>query len=222
MIKDTIRTHWFALLLFLLVLIIMGQGAFHKTLPVANLPDDSTWIAPSLYTDMITQGKDRSMVIYGEQLIANTSTYFGPHGTIAATSNGMNCQNCHLDAGTRPWGNNYGSVASTYPKFRPRSGEIENIYKRINDCFQRSLNGSALDTNSYEMQALASYMRWLGQNVPKGRKAYSSGLPALPLLDRAADPAKGKTVYLNICSECHGANGEGRINNEEKSFIYPP
>ena len=61
---------------------------------------------------------------YGRNLIAHTAQYLGPKGSVAAITNGMNCQNCHLDAGTKPWGNNYGSVASTYPRFRDRSGNI--------------------------------------------------------------------------------------------------
>jgi thiosulfate dehydrogenase len=38
--------------------------------------------------------------------------YLGPNGSVKKISNGMNCSNCHLDAGTKPWGNNYGSVFS--------------------------------------------------------------------------------------------------------------
>jgi thiosulfate dehydrogenase len=41
----------------------------------------------------------------------------------------MNCQNCHLSGGTVPWGNNYGGVYATYPKFRARSGGLETIPK---------------------------------------------------------------------------------------------
>jgi len=183
---------------------------------------DTTWSAPSLYLDQITKGREREMVIYGEELIANTSTYLGPHGSVAQITNGMNCQNCHLDAGTRPWGNNYGGVYSTYPKLRARSGTVENIFKRVNDCFERSLNGQALDTNSYEMQSIYAYMKWLGKEVPKGHKAYSSGLPGLPFMNRAANPQKGKIVYNNVCLSCHGENGEGILTNDEKTFTYPP
>jgi thiosulfate dehydrogenase len=43
---------------------------------------------------------------YGRNLIAHTAQYLGPKGSVAAITNGMNCQNCHLDAGTKPWGNN--------------------------------------------------------------------------------------------------------------------
>ncbi|MFM7839970.1 MAG: cytochrome C, partial [Chitinophagaceae bacterium] len=83
---------------------------------------DSTWTGPSLYLDQELTGSDRELVIYGQDLIANTSYYLGPKGKVASLTNGMNCQNCHLDAGTKIYGNNYGSVNSHYPKFRPRSG----------------------------------------------------------------------------------------------------
>src|SRR6478735_12110529 len=68
-----------------------------------------------------------SLTRYGHELVANTSYYLGPKGKIAKISNGMNCQNCHLDAGTFPFGNNYRAVVSTYPKFRARSGRLETI-----------------------------------------------------------------------------------------------
>jgi thiosulfate dehydrogenase len=85
----------------------------------------------------------------------------------------MNCSNCHLDAGTKPWGNNYGSVFSTYPKMG-RSGQIEGISKRINDCFERSLNGSALNEEDKEMKAMIAYIEYIGKDVPKGEDANSS------------------------------------------------
>ena len=101
----------------------------------------SIWIAPD--TSGLVNEKNQAIIRYGRQLISNTAYYLGPKGKVAFMSNGMNCQNCHLNAGTKPFGNNYSAVASTYPKFRERSGGIENIYKRVNDCFERSLNGQA-------------------------------------------------------------------------------
>jgi len=89
--------------------------------------------------------EEKELVVYGRELIAHTSNYLGPKGSVKQISNGMNCQNCHLNAGTQPWGNNYFAVQSTYPKFRARSGTKENQIKRVNDCFERSLNGKALD-----------------------------------------------------------------------------
>jgi thiosulfate dehydrogenase len=72
-----------------------------------------------------------TMVVYGRELIENTAYYFGPKGTIAAITNGMNCQNCHLDGGTLPWANNYSAVVSTYPKFRDRSGSWKPYQKEL-------------------------------------------------------------------------------------------
>lgn len=225
--KEAIRSNLFVFILLLIIAVVTaGEIVNGKPSPndavIKKEATDSTWMAPSLYTDQVTAGKEREMIIYGEDLIANTAKYLGPHGSVLRISNGMNCQNCHLDAGTRPWGNNYGAVFSTYPKFRARSGTIENIYKRVNDCFERSLNGQALDTNSYEMQSIYAYMKWLGKDVPKGKKPYSAGLPTLPYLDRAADPLKGKTVYTNSCQSCHGQNGEGILNPDGKTYTYPP
>jgi thiosulfate dehydrogenase len=183
---------------------------------------DSTWVAPILDLDKELAGKDREMVIYGEELIQNTSKYLGPKGSVKQISNGMNCQNCHLDAGTRQWGNNYSAVNSTYPKFRARSNSVEDIHKRINDCFERSLNGSPLDSNSYEMRSIVAYMKWLGKGIEKGRTPHGAGLPVLPFLDRAADTSKGKIVYDSYCQSCHGVNGEGVLNPGGSSYLYPP
>ena len=171
---------------------------------------------------LLNSNSQKELILFGKDLIANTSTYFGPKGKIFSSSNGMNCQNCHLHAGTKPFGNNFGSVASIYPKFRERSGSVENIYKRINDCFERSLNGSPLDTNSREMHAMASYIQWLGEGVPKGEKAKGSGLKDIPYIDRAADEAKGELVYLNKCQSCHLDNGQGQLNKEGTAYQYPP
>lgn len=162
------------------------------------------------------------LIRYGRTLIEKTAYYLGPKGTVAHMSNGMNCQNCHLDAGTKPWGNNYGAVASTYPKFRDRSGSVESIEKRVNDCIERSLNGHALDTGSKEMRSIVAYIKWLGSDIKKGTKPKGSGIIELKHLSRAADPAKGQLVYTGTCEKCHGKNGEGQINTDQATYLYPP
>jgi thiosulfate dehydrogenase len=113
-------------------------------------------------------------------------------------------------------------VYSTYPKYRERSGSHETIYKRISDCFERSLNGTAPDSNSREVRAIMSYFKWLGHDVQKGKKPLGSGLQKLPYLGRAADPGKGKIVFINKCQTCHGANGEGQLQPGGVLYTYPP
>ncbi|MBA3664670.1 MAG: c-type cytochrome [Bacteroidetes bacterium] len=181
---------------------------------------DSVAMAPD--TLAIAKEANADIIKYGRQLIANTSYYLGPKGIVKQLSNGMNCQNCHLDAGTRPYGNNYLAVASTYPKFRERSGSIESIHKRVNDCVERSLNGAALDTNSKEMQAIVAYIKWVGKEIPKGNKPKGSGIKELAFIDRAAHPEKGKIVYSLKCKSCHMESGEGKLNGDGKSYQYPP
>jgi thiosulfate dehydrogenase len=224
--KKHLQEDWLLYLIVLAVTIVIvkeittntpnrGQITFAEKQP-------EYWIAPSLFSDNSTTGEQRRMVIYGEDLIAHTSSYFGPHGSVKKISNGMNCQNCHLDAGKKPWGNNYGAVASTYPKFRERSGTIESIPKRVNDCFERSLHGKAIDTSGYEMKSIIAYMLWLGQNVKKGEKPKGAGIIDVPYLDRAATPAKGQIIYTRTCQSCHGTKGEGVKNLNDTGYSYPP
>jgi thiosulfate dehydrogenase len=201
-----------------------ANGNFTEAAKQAAIePKDTTnyWKAPD--ESSLNSNPDKESILYGKDLIAHTAEYFGVNGKVfKASTNGMNCQNCHLDAGTKVYGNNYSAVASTYPKFRARSGSIENIYKRVNDCFERSLNGKALDTTSKEMAAIVNYINWLGKDVPKGQKPAGSGFKDLAFLDRAADPEKGKTVYVEKCQSCHQADGFGKMNMENTAYTYPP
>lgn len=179
------------------------------------------WNAPS--ESDLQYNSSKELIEYGKDIIVHTAQYFGPEGLISKdATNGLNCQNCHLEAGTKTYGNNYSAVASTYPKYRARSGAVENIYKRVNDCFERSLDGNALDTNSKEMQAIVAYINWLGKDVAKGEKPKGSGLKKMNFLDRAANPSNGKILYAEKCQTCHQKEGEGTYNAESKSYLYPP
>jgi thiosulfate dehydrogenase len=181
---------------------------------------DELWIAPDIST--VPPTEEGELIRYGQQLVSYTAVFFGPRGRLGKNANGMNCQNCHLKAGTQPWGNNFGAVYSTYPKFRERRGAVESIPLRIVDCFERSLNGESPDTNSREMRAFVAYMQWLGHKVPKGKKPDGSGLEPLSFPKRAADPAKGKLGYGSKCQRCHGPAGEGILSSDSISYIYPP
>jgi thiosulfate dehydrogenase len=184
-----------------------------------NIDTVQYWQAPD---ESGLTGKNKELVLYGKDLIAHTALYYGKNGKVfKSTINGMNCQNCHLDAGTKIFGNNYSAVASTYPKYRARSGGIESIQKRVNDCFERSLNGQALDTASQEMNAIVAYIKFLGKDVAKGKKPAGSGLKDLAFLNRAADPGKGKIVYTEKCQSCHQANGQGLMKGDGSEYTYP-
>lgn len=188
---------------------------------VANIVSPKQWTAPD--TSVIPKTEEGNLIGYGRDLIAHTSRYLGPEGIVSHTTNGMNCQNCHLDAGTKFFGNNYSAVASTYPKLRARSGGIQTIETRVNDCIERSLNGIALDSNSKELKAIVAYIKWVGSEVAKDSTPKGAGLVSVPMLERAADAEKGKIVFESKCVSCHGMDGQGKKDTTGYShYMYPP
>lgn len=178
------------------------------------------WEAPNTY--LAETDPQAGLIAYGRDLVARTQDYFGEKGLVRPNSiNNMNCQNCHLEAGSKPFGNNYFAVGSTYPQMRARSGALETIPKRVNDCFQRSLNGQALDSTSREMKAIMAYMHWLGTGIPKGEKPKGTGLVEVPFLDRPADPERGQKIFVAKCASCHGMDGQG-LPMPDSPRRYPP
>lgn len=178
------------------------------------------WHAPS--EDDIPADNSGDAIRYGKELIVNTAFYLGPRGIIASMSNGMTCQNCHLHAGRDNYANPFSAASSTYPKYRERSGRVESLEFRVNECMQRSLNGKALDSLSPEMRGMVAYLKWISQGVPKEVKPKGAGTEELPLLNRPANPANGQQVYLSKCQRCHGADGQGTLDAGGNAYKYPP
>lgn len=215
----------FLLILFAFPGMFSGKTNHAEKEQAKVMPDtvfSRPWKAPEDWRMMYLSDSQKEKVLYGRELIAHTAEYFGPKGKVRASSNGMNCQNCHLNAGTQPWGNNYLAVQANYPKFRDRSGTLENQVKRVNDCFQRSLNGQALDSTDKAMKAILAYIAWVGQDVPKHYIPRGSGIYKLALLDRAADTLKGRKIFIEKCQTCHQKNGEGLLNDSGTAYTYPP
>ena len=216
------------LIFLLLIAIIADMSGFSNLANKKSLVSENKLNIPKpklrkvLSLNSAFYKEDPKLIKYGRELIVNTATYLGPKGKVAHISNGMNCQNCHLEAGTKAWGNNYGAVASTYPKFRERSGTKETIVKRVNDCIERSLNGKSLDSLSREMKAIVAYIKFVGQFVPKDTIPKGSGIWKLNFLTRATDSERGRLAYEQKCITCHQQNGEGLMNANGKTYIYPP
>jgi thiosulfate dehydrogenase len=183
------------------------------------VPTDA-WKAPNIST--VPAGKAGKMILYGHELLAHTAQYLGPKGSVAQITNGMNCQNCQLDAGSKFFGNNYASFISSYPKMSGRSGKVEPAAERIAECFERSLAGKVPDTSGKEVQAILVYMKWIGKDVRKGQKLFGNATEKLAFMDQAADPVKGKEVFVTKCQSCHGNNGEGLLAADKRSYTSPP
>jgi len=177
------------------------------------------WTAPD--SSSIPHDEYGDLIRYGKKLISHTSQYIGPRGSVNKNANGMNCQNCHLDAGTKAFAGNFGAVAALYPRFSDRRGSHETINQRITDCFERSMNGKAPDSTSREMKAMGAYISWLGKDVTKGKKPAGAGLEIPTFIERPADPQRGKILYQQKCQSCHGKNGEGQPDSIAE-YRYPP
>lgn len=170
----------------------------------------------------IPAGAAGNQLRYGLELIAHTAVYLGPKGKVAHLTNGMNCQNCHNYGGTKAFGLSLKATAANYPKFMTRTNEVLSIAGRINGCMQRSLNGKTMDTTSREMKAMIAYIKWLGKGVPKGQKPAGSGVLKLTYMNKAADPLKGKLVFIKKCQVCHGADGQGQMTADKIAYTFPP
>ena len=121
--------------------------------------------------------------------------------------NRLQCVSCHAMDGTQKNTMSLVGVYARFPQYRARSGRIDLIEDRVNDCFERSMNGRALSHNSSEMRDLVNYMAFLSRGVPAGSRVDGQGLPALEPLK--GDTAAGRAQFATTCAPCHGANGEG-------------
>jgi len=218
---------WMLIAALLLTVILIWLERRENTQPpvIKNLqaavkpPGKILWTAPD--SNAIPLDEYGELIRYGKKLISNTAQYLGPRGSVSHISNGMNCQNCHLEAGTKAWAGNFGGVAAIYPRFSDRRGGHETVNQRITDCFERSMNGRGPDSNSREMKAMNAYIVWLGKDVDKGKKPAGVGLAIPPYIDRPADSGKGRIIFIQKCQLCHGLNGEGQTDSAG-GYKYPP
>jgi thiosulfate dehydrogenase len=222
-----LSSSWLPITLALIIMVIIaGQLLFPSgkdtdaSLAQNTFPSESGWAPPDTSSIPATAEGDR--IRYGHALIANTAYYLGPKGVVAQISNGMNCQNCHLNAGLKDFSNPFYMVASAYPQYRHRSGRVESVEFRVNDCMERSMHGQKLDSGSEEMRAMVAYLKWVGKDLPKGSKPRGTAVEELPYLERPADPGRGKMIYEQKCMRCHGEGGQGVANPEGWGYTYPP
>ena len=97
----------------------------------------------------VAEGPLKTELIYGRDLIFETSKWIGPQGKVKAyTGNRMACKSCHLDGGIRDFGLSMKDTHGLYPQYRSREGKILNLAERINNCVENPMLGVALPENS--------------------------------------------------------------------------
>ena len=184
-------------------------------------PASAVWPTPD--PSSLADGPHKQDVLYGEALIRRTHALVGPNVANAGmryAGNNLACSSCHLDGGRRRYGLSLIGVAGAYPRDMARENAMQSLAQRINGCFERSMNGRALPENSREMAAIIAYIGFLSDAAPADMEG--RGAPAVPQMERAADPARGAVVYSANCAVCHGANGQGLRNTNGEGYSYPP
>lgn len=175
-----------------------------QTVPM-HVPEESS----------IPQGPMGDAIKRGKELLTDTHKQLPRN-----VGNGLNCTSCHLNGGTTAYASPWVGLTGSFPEYRSRSGKIISLQERINDCFQRSMNGKPLPFDSAEMNAIMAYMKWLSTGVPTGTNVVGRGFEKI---DTSLVPNRehGKSVYEAQCASCHGAEGQG-TKNPQGGYIFPP
>lgn len=201
-------------------LLVLFAGALSAQ-PAWTVPDPNTLPDDSL-------GRT---VRFGRDLIVKSSSLIGPDATDPAmryAGSGMDCQSCHLGAGTQRFALPLAGVWGVFPTYIARENGVRTLEERINGCMERSLNGKPLPVDGKEMKAILTYIRFISAAEPVGQSLDGRGAPPLPLPDRAADPVRGRAVFTQICAACHAPDGQGlRLAPDQakaagRRYQYPP
>lgn len=183
-----------------------------KALKVYQAPD----------TNELKDDEWGQMVRYGARIVRYSTYYIGPDGVASKNlRNKMTCTNCHLDAGTRPYGLNFFDSHRTYPQYRSREDAILTMSDRVNNCITRPHAGKPLALDSKEMIAIVSYIKWVGEKYnPEQHEGY--GLKKINYDSLRASSEKGAVVYSIHCQSCHMADGGGLWNPQKTGYVNPP
>jgi thiosulfate dehydrogenase len=158
------------------------------------------------HMDEIPAGPEGEAIRFGYEIVMNTQQHMK-----SFVGNALSCRNCHLDAGRVPYAGPFVGVYAGMPEYRSRNAKMNTIEIRINDCFERSLNGKPLPYDSREMGALVSFMAWMSKGVPAGAKLPERGFAPLQG-SRPGHLPNGKSLYSEKCAGCHGTDGQGTPN----------
>jgi thiosulfate dehydrogenase len=189
-------------------------------------PNLSIWTVPEV--GALPDDEHGRLVRRGRDLITATYAHIGPevpNPDNRYAGNNLACGNCHLEAGTKKFGLPIFGLFGEFPRYSVRSGAEITIEERVNSCMTRSMNGRALPGEAPQMRAVIAYIKFLSTGVPPGQELPGLGAGRMPELTRAADPARGRTIYTNTCADCHGIDGLGvrrSLPSVDLGYMMPP
>ena len=163
----------------------------------------------------IPSGPQGAAIIQGKKLLSETHMLLPKN-----VGNGLNCTNCHLNGGTAPQAAPWVGLWGVFPEYRSRTGKLITLSQRINDCFERSMNGQPIAYTSDEMVSMLAYIQWLSTGVPTGQSVKGRGFGKVDQ-KLIPDGSAGKQLYAQKCSSCHATDGAG-LKNPAGGYVFPP
>ena len=180
--------------------------------PITAAEDDRY---PGWQDGPVPGGPVGEAIAFGQRILAHT-----PGSAPAYSGSALNCTSCHLNGGRTPWAAPWVGIWGVFPEYRSRNAKVNALQDRINDCFERSLNGRRLPLDSREMIGILAYMQWLSREVPTGKSVPGRGFLRVKST-HASDPVRGALVYGQKCALCHGDAGQGTYAASGEN-VYPP
>jgi thiosulfate dehydrogenase len=205
----------------------------------------TAWEIPKNPLNDTTLGKSTldDQIRWGYKIFTNT-----PHEASRLTGGKVSCANCHLNAGQRERALPLVAVAGMFPEYNNRAARLISLGDRIVDCFLRSENATGrfasqsdaeageqnhpdadegLSPASKEVLAVSAYIAWLAKGYAVGANPAWRGQNAIAsdkLVPVASlDRAHGETVFMERCTSCHGADGQGvQIGDKKAGPLWGP
>jgi thiosulfate dehydrogenase len=193
------------LCLFALVFLIGGKSDdAHMQAPLSTVSKSDTAQVP-FHIPSENQLRDsgyRRSALRGRALLLAT-----PDSLPRNVASSLRCASCHLDGGLRPGAIPWVGSYARFPQYRARSGKVDLIEDRVNDCFARSLNGKPLDPSGRDMRDIVSYLAFLSSGIPVGTRMEGQGVRRLKPL--TGNLSRGVALFSSTCARCHGIDGQG-------------
>ncbi len=160
-------------------------------------------------------GKLGQAIKLGKNVFDHTHTYAAKY-----VGDGLNCQDCHIQSGRKAYSAPMWGAYVVYPRYQAKARKVVTFAKRIQECFQFSMNGKAPPADGKVVTALLSYSAWLAKGEAVGVNLPGRGYKLLKRSLLKPSAARGKTVFTINCMVCHGAEGQGSKSNHK--YTFPP
>ncbi len=202
-----IRVKTIAAVIALVVAVAAGLGAGYLFWGRAT-----DWYAVK-NPETLPASAENDLIRYGRDLVVDTAAHIGRGAAdpaLAYAGNDLDCTNCHINAGLKPFAAPFVSTYASYPLMV--GDTVTTLPERINGCMTRSLNGRPMPEDGREMEAIIAYIRYLGTGTPEGVRVAGMGLMPLEPPAEAPSATRGEATFKTTCVRCHGEDGQGTLD----------